>query len=151
MTACITTYTCVCVSLSLSLYYTYIYIYIHREREREIHNHMMPSGRPAPSEVQQDPVGSKNSSARSSKGAQEKSKANLHTNILEFRGFDSSIILMLRGQIPRPIGNLLESLSQAILVGIILVGRLGVEGTAPLGARKAPKSMGHCPDTNPNS
>ena len=30
------------------------------------------------------------------------------------------------GGIPRPIGDFPESLSQAILVGIILVGRLGV-------------------------
>ena len=52
--------------------------------------------------------------------------ANLRTNIVDFRGFDSSIVLMLRGGIPGPIGNLPESLSQAILVGIISVGRLGV-------------------------
>ena len=43
---------------------------------------------------------------------------------MDFRGFDSSIILILRGGIPRPLGTLPESLSQAILVGIILVGRL---------------------------
>ena len=54
--------------------------------------------------------------------------ANLPTNITDFGGFDSSIILMLRGGIPRPVGNLPESLSQAMLVGIMLVGRLGVEG-----------------------
>ena len=47
------------------------------------------------------------------------------TNIVDFRGFDSSIILIQRGGIPRPIGNFPESLSQAILVGIMLVGRLG--------------------------
>ena len=35
-------------------------------------------------------------------------------------------ILILRVGNPRPIGNFTESLSQAILVGIILVGRLGV-------------------------
>ena len=52
--------------------------------------------------------------------------ANLRTNIVDFRGFDSSIILILRGGILRPIGNLPESLSQAILVGIMLVGGLGV-------------------------
>ena len=52
--------------------------------------------------------------------------ANLRTKILDFRGFDSSIILILRGGILRPIGNFPESLSQAILVGIMLVGRLGV-------------------------
>ena len=45
------------------------------------------------------------------------------TRIVDFGGFDSSI---LRGGIPRPIGNFPECLSQAILVGIMLVGRLGV-------------------------
>ena len=50
---------------------------------------------------------------------------NLPTNIVDFRGFDSSTILILRGGIPRPLGNFLESLSQAMLVGIMLVGRLG--------------------------
>ena len=49
--------------------------------------------------------------------------ANLQTNILDFRGFDQSRILRLRVGIPRPAGNFPESLSQRILVGIILVGR----------------------------
>ena len=31
------------------------------------------------------------------------STANLPTNIVDFRGFDSSTVLMLRGGIPRPI------------------------------------------------
>ena len=35
--------------------------------------------------------------------------ANLRTKSLDFRGFDSSIILMLKGGIPRPIGNFPES------------------------------------------
>ena len=52
--------------------------------------------------------------------------ANLRTHILDFRGFDSSTILILRGGIPVSIGDFPESLSQTILVGIILVGRLGV-------------------------
>ena len=52
--------------------------------------------------------------------------ANLRTKILDFRGFDSSIDLCLRGGIPRPIGDFPKSLSQTILVGIMLVGRLGV-------------------------
>ena len=52
--------------------------------------------------------------------------ANLRTNIMDFRGFDSSIILIIRGGIPRSIGNFLESLSQAMLVGVMLVGRSGV-------------------------
>ena len=46
--------------------------------------------------------------------------------ILGFRGFDSSIILILRGGIPRPEGNFLEILSQQVLVWTILAGRLGV-------------------------
>ena len=48
-------------------------------------------------------------------------------NIVDFRGFDSSTILILRGGIPRPIGDFLESLSRAMLVGTMLVGRLGVK------------------------
>ena len=48
------------------------------------------------------------------------------TNIVDFRGFDSSIILIQRGGILRPRGNLPESLSQAMLVGTMLLGRLGV-------------------------
>ena len=48
---------------------------------------------------------------------------NLHTNIMDFRGFDSSIILILRGEIPGPIGDFPGTFSsQAILVGIMLVG-----------------------------
>ena len=54
--------------------------------------------------------------------------ANLPTNVVDFRGFDSSIVLIYRGGIPRCIRDFPESLSQAILVlvGIMLVGRLGV-------------------------
>ena len=47
-------------------------------------------------------------------------------HIVGFRGFDSSIILTLRGGVPRPIGDSLESLTQAMLVGVMLVGGLGV-------------------------
>ena len=52
--------------------------------------------------------------------------ANLRTNIMDFRGFDSSMILRLRGGILMSKGDFPESLSQASLVGIMLVGRLGV-------------------------
>ena len=52
--------------------------------------------------------------------------ANLPTNIIEFTGFDSSIMLCLRAGILRPMGNFPESLSQAILAGIMLVWRLGI-------------------------
>ena len=51
---------------------------------------------------------------------------NLRTKTLEFAGFDSSTISSLRGGIPGPTGNLPEMLSQQILAGIFLVGRLGV-------------------------
>ena len=52
--------------------------------------------------------------------------ANLRTTILDFRGLVSSRILISRGEIPRPIGDSPESVSQRILVGMILVGSLGV-------------------------
>ena len=41
------------------------------------------------------------------------------TNIVDLRGFDSSIILISRGGIPRPIGNFPEDLSREVLVGLI--------------------------------
>ena len=41
----------------------------------------------------------------------------LPTNISDFRGFDSSTTLNLRGEIPRPKGDLPEGLSQAMLLG----------------------------------
>ena len=53
-------------------------------------------------------------------------RANLHTKILDFGGFDSSRVLILRRGILMSIGISPESLSQAILVGIILVGKSGV-------------------------
>ena len=52
--------------------------------------------------------------------------ANLRTKILDLGGSDSSIVLIPRGGILMSLGSFLESLSQAILAGIILVGRLGV-------------------------
>ena len=55
--------------------------------------------------------------------------ANLRTKILDFGGFDSSRILIIWGGILMSIGNSLEFLSQGILVGIILVGRLGGNAT----------------------
>ena len=54
------------------------------------------------------------------------STPNPPTNIVGFRRFDSSMILILRGGILMSIGDFPESLSQAMLVGIMLVGRLGV-------------------------
>ena len=54
--------------------------------------------------------------------------ANFPYKILGFGGFGSSN-LNLKGGIPRPTGKFPESLNQAILVGIILVARLGVHPT----------------------
>ena len=51
---------------------------------------------------------------------------NFSTNIMDFGGFDSSIILILRGEIMMSIGDSPESLSQAMLVGVMLVGGLGI-------------------------
>ena len=64
--------------------------------------------------------------------------ANLRTKILDFIGFDSSIILILMGGILMSIGNLPEALIQQILVGRILVGRLGVP-VRPAGGGLAPR------------
>ena len=41
--------------------------------------------------------------------------ADLPTQIMDFRWFDPSIISILRGGIPRPIGDFPESLTQAML------------------------------------
>ena len=50
---------------------------------------------------------------------------NLPTNIVDFRGFDSSTILMLRDGILISIGEFPESLSRAMLVGVIReIGRI---------------------------
>ena len=68
------------------------------------------------------------------------------TNIVDFREFDSSIILFLRDGIPRPIGDFPESLSPAMLVGIMLVGRLGAHSATEV----AKKAIGdHSPDDAP--
>ena len=50
----------------------------------------------------------------------------LPTNIVDFRGFDSSTILIYRGGILMSMGDLPESLSRAMLAGILLVGGLAV-------------------------
>ena len=57
------------------------------------------------------------------------------TKILVFRGFYSSRILILRAGMFMSIRNFPESLSQAILVGRFLVGRLGVKAQRAPSAR----------------
>ena len=51
------------------------------------------------------------------------------TNIVDLGGVDPSIILSLRGGILMPIG-----ISQAMLVGTMLVGRLGARGSRGRGS-----------------
>ena len=51
---------------------------------------------------------------------------NLPTNIVGFSGFDSGITLIVRGGILMSIGDFSESLSRAMSVGVMLVGRFGV-------------------------
>ena len=70
---------------------------------------------------------------------------NLPTNVVDFRGLDSSIILNLRGGIPRHRDFLEispEDLTQAMLVGIKLVGRLGVYGLHAAEARRSTATDG---------
>ena len=47
-----------------------------------------------------------------------------HIKILDVKGFDASTTLSSRDEMIMPIGNMPESLSRRILVGIFLVGRL---------------------------
>ena len=51
----------------------------------------------------------------------------LPTNIVDFRGFDSSIILILRDGILMSIGDFPESLSQAMLAGCNVSREIGRE------------------------
>ena len=60
----------------------------------------------------------------------------MNIKIMEFRGFDSNIILIERGGIPRPIGISPEMFSQPIFGGIILVERLGVAQARWTGSRR---------------
>ena len=111
-----------------------IYIYIYREREREtqrdIHVHLMLRRTFSP----QKPV-SRHRSGHSSgfRACTVQNAASFRTKILHFRGLDSIIIIIiliiifsLRGGILIPLGNFPEILSQGIVVGTILAGRLGV-------------------------
>ena len=52
--------------------------------------------------------------------------ANLRATIRDLGGFDSGRILSLRGAILMHMGDFPEGLSQQILAGMILLGRLGV-------------------------
>ena len=49
----------------------------------------------------------------------------LRANIVDFGGFDSSIALVLRGELLMSMGNFPESLTRAMLVGVMLVRGLG--------------------------
>ena len=128
-------YVCMCV-------YTYIYIYIHIYTYIYIYIYIWPCRgdwrRAPPVPVEVDPshtLPAAGSCGRVTKDTQSRCPrvfrggvfaAKIRTKIMDFRGLDSSITLIQRVGIPRPTGNFPENLSQAILVGIILKGRLGV-------------------------
>ena len=70
---------------------------------------------------------------------------NLPTEILDFTGFDSSGVLILRCGILMSIGYFPEMVSQQILVGVILVGGLGLtlrSGISRLPRRQAQPHVG---------
>ena len=83
----------------------------------------LPSAKPLPESPRSSPeaTGSTRYATAPSGGT-----ADLRTKTLDFRGFDSSRILILRGGILMSIGNFPERFSRATFVGMILVGRLDV-------------------------
>ena len=100
-----------------------IYIYIERERKRYyIYIYIYNLGRL--SNLCYNP--GRLNSGQLEHVAPVQATVNFPTKIMDFRGFDSSIILIIRGGIFMSVADFPESLSQAILVGIMLVGRLGV-------------------------
>ena len=110
-----------------------------------------PSGRPpCPSRqrARPSPPGPLASPEGEAKGAAGIPTANLRNKILDFRGFDSSIIFILRGGILMfmSIGNFPESLGQQIFVGrILVVRRLGVSLPPTVGGAKPPACRGPSP------
>ena len=77
--------------------------------------------------------------------------ANLRTKIKDVRGPDSSVILILRVAILMCLGSFLESLSQRILAGILLVGRLGAQNIIPTPQGKVKRCMGFWPPIGDSS
>ena len=67
---------------------------------------------------------------------------NLRTKITSFRGFDASVILILRGGILTSIGSFLQMLSQRISIGIVLAARLGVARPAEQKAKFPKRRIG---------
>ena len=105
------TYMCICI-------YIYVYIYIHRERDIRVYIYIYI-------ERERGRERERCESGLASAAALRiwelilpfgiaSNTANLCTNIIDFGGFDSSIILILRGGILMSIGDFPESLSQAI-------------------------------------
>ena len=100
------------VSLSLSLsIYIYIYLFMYA---RGCH-HTRPHR----------PVARADASQARTPTTNVRQTANLPTNIVDFGGFDSSIILVLRGGILVPTGDFPENMSQAMLVGCNFSRRIG--------------------------
>ena len=121
----------------------YIYIYIYRERERDTEREREKERerareRASERERERDVCGYvvRTSRMRSDTGLantvalldldvairirRHRDTAKLRTTILDFRGFDSSRILVLRGAIPMPMGDFPEVLSRRVFPGIVL-------------------------------
>ena len=134
-------YTHIHIHIHIYIYiYTYTYVYIYIYREREIHNYtyiyillivcfiLLPATEESAASTPKAVVQCKTIevACTGQEDLPRVATANLRTNIMDLGGFESSKILILRGAILMSVGDFPESLSQAILVGIMLVGRLGV-------------------------
>ena len=129
---------CMCIYIYIYIHNTYIYIYTHNiciyiyiERERYIHIYIYiyiyAELRTRESRKHSACRGGVHPEVRTALGVFSRLvTASLRTKIMDFGGFDTSRILSVRGGILMSKGNFPESLSQGILVGILLVGRLGV-------------------------
>ena len=95
--------------LLLLLHYMYVYIYIciHTLLSLSLSLCLISSWR--------------HSHSPASRRGRDKRGANLRTKILDFRGCDSSVILISRGGILMSIGNFPETLSQQILVTVGII------------------------------
>ena len=105
--------------------YVYIYIYIHKKQSYE---YLLQALAPQDLDATEEEV-EVLGVVHLADGLDEAcvtAAANLPTNIADFRGLDSSTILIFRGGHIMFIGDFLESLSRAMLVGTMLVGRLGM-------------------------
>ena len=132
-------YICICVYIYIYIYsytYTYIYIYI----ITYIHAYLAPAtGTERPSGI--SAAGRARWKPRES---DEDDTPNLPTNIVDIRGFDSSMMLNLRGGILMSVGDFPESLSQAMLVGCNVSREIGCKTPAGPTATSPPPTRACC-------